>query len=197
MFPGNAVGLGVVIHDDKGLIVAAAVRRVVGDGTVVGAEALAVRLGVCLATRLGFLKVEVECDSLAVIKAIKKHTVWLTPFDLIIEDITMVGSSFVSFSCNHVRRNGNVVAHSMARMLPGVGDEQEVFDSFPQGIGCLNGFPPKDLEIGLPGQPKVRFRQFAGYIDLDDKTGRSLFYCFVEAEKYPDHKPLTLYLNGG
>uniref|UniRef100_A0A803N1P9 RNase H type-1 domain-containing protein n=1 Tax=Chenopodium quinoa TaxID=63459 RepID=A0A803N1P9_CHEQI len=164
MLPGNAVGLGVVMHDDAGLIVAATVRRVVGDGTVVGAEVLAVRLGVCLAARLGFQKV-VECDSLAVIKAIKKHTVGLTPFDLIIEDITMVGSSFVSLSCNHVRRNGNVVAHSMARVLP-----QKSF------------FTP--------------FRKFAGFIDLDDKTGGSLFYYFVEAEKDPDHKPLTLWLNG-
>ncbi|XP_021771661.1 serine carboxypeptidase-like 42 [Chenopodium quinoa] len=65
------------------------------------------------------------------------------------------------------------------------------------GIGCLNGYPLEDIVVGLPGQPKVGFKQFAGYIDLDVKTGKSLFYYFVEAEKDPDHKPLTLWLNGG
>lgn len=61
----------------------------------------------------------------------------------------------------------------------------------------VNGYPMEDLVVGLPGQPKVGFRQFAGYVDVDVKAGRSLFYYFVEAEKDPDHKPLALWLNGG
>ncbi|XP_057533174.1 serine carboxypeptidase-like 42 [Amaranthus tricolor] len=60
-----------------------------------------------------------------------------------------------------------------------------------------NGYPMEDLVINLPGQPKVGFKQFAGYIDVDVKAGRSLFYYFVEAENDPHHKPLTLWLNGG
>ncbi|XAR49627.1 Carboxypeptidase D [Bertholletia excelsa] len=60
-----------------------------------------------------------------------------------------------------------------------------------------NGYPAEDLVERLPGQPKVGFRQFAGYVDVDLKNGRSLFYYFVEAEKDPLHKPLTLWFNGG
>ncbi|XP_052189698.1 serine carboxypeptidase-like 42 [Diospyros lotus] len=56
---------------------------------------------------------------------------------------------------------------------------------------------PEDLVVRLPGQPKVGFRQFAGYVDVDVKAGRSLFYYFVEAAENPDLKPLTLWLNGG
>lgn len=59
------------------------------------------------------------------------------------------------------------------------------------------GFPVEDLVTKLPGQPEVAFRQFAGYVDIDVKAGRSLFYYFVEAEKQPHSKPLTLWLNGG
>ncbi|CAH9081758.1 unnamed protein product [Cuscuta epithymum] len=59
------------------------------------------------------------------------------------------------------------------------------------------GFPDEDLVVGLPGQPNVTFRQFAGYVDTDEKAGRSLFYYFVEAEKEAHHLPLTLWLNGG
>uniref|UniRef100_A0A7N0VIJ6 Carboxypeptidase n=1 Tax=Kalanchoe fedtschenkoi TaxID=63787 RepID=A0A7N0VIJ6_KALFE len=59
-------------------------------------------------------------------------------------------------------------------------------------------FPAEDLVVGLPGQPTVHFRQFAGYVDVDLKAGRSLFYYFVEAaDKDPHSKPLTLWLNGG
>ncbi|XP_010530237.1 PREDICTED: serine carboxypeptidase-like 42 [Tarenaya hassleriana] len=58
-------------------------------------------------------------------------------------------------------------------------------------------YPEEDLVVKLPGQPDVQFRQFAGYVDVDLKSGRSLFYYFVEAEKKPDEKPLSLWLNGG
>ncbi|KAL0908240.1 hypothetical protein M5K25_022725 [Dendrobium thyrsiflorum] len=63
--------------------------------------------------------------------------------------------------------------------------------------GGVKGVPADDLVVELPGQPKVDFRQFAGYVDVDDKTGKSLFYYFAEAEKEADKKPLTLWLNGG
>ncbi|XP_057987120.1 serine carboxypeptidase-like 42 isoform X2 [Hevea brasiliensis] len=61
----------------------------------------------------------------------------------------------------------------------------------------VEGYPANDLVVDLPGQPKVGFKQFAGYIDVDFKNGRSLFYYFVEAEKNPEKKPLALWLNGG
>ncbi|KAK7840482.1 serine carboxypeptidase-like 42 [Quercus suber] len=61
----------------------------------------------------------------------------------------------------------------------------------------VKGYPVEDLVVKLPGQPKVEFRQYAGYVDVDVKAGRSLFYHFVEAESQPDKKPLALWLNGG
>ncbi|KAL2894129.1 Serine carboxypeptidase-like 42 [Bienertia sinuspersici] len=65
------------------------------------------------------------------------------------------------------------------------------------GGKTVNGYPIEDLVVNLPGQPRVGFRQFAGYVDVDVKAGRSLFYYFVEAENDTNHKPLTLWLNGG
>lgn len=58
-------------------------------------------------------------------------------------------------------------------------------------------YPPEDLVEGLPGQPAVGFRQYAGYVDVDRKAGRSLFYYFAEADGDAHEKPLTLWLNGG
>uniref|UniRef100_A0A1D1ZK38 Carboxypeptidase n=1 Tax=Anthurium amnicola TaxID=1678845 RepID=A0A1D1ZK38_9ARAE len=64
-------------------------------------------------------------------------------------------------------------------------------------VGGAEGYPAEDLVEGLPGQPKVGFRQFAGYVDVDTEAGRSLFYYFAEADADADQKPLTLWLNGG
>ncbi|CAK8567503.1 unnamed protein product [Lathyrus sativus] len=61
----------------------------------------------------------------------------------------------------------------------------------------VEGYPTEDLVERLPGQPKVKFSQYAGYVDIDLKHGRSLFYYFVEADHHPHKKPLTLWLNGG
>ncbi|XP_042494045.1 serine carboxypeptidase-like 45 [Macadamia integrifolia] len=49
----------------------------------------------------------------------------------------------------------------------------------------------------LPRQPEVSFQQFSGYITVDEKKERALFYYFVEAETDPGSKPLVLWLNGG
>lgn len=49
----------------------------------------------------------------------------------------------------------------------------------------------------LPGQPQVSFQHFSGYVSLDEKNQKALFYYFVEAELEPATKPLVLWLNGG
>ncbi|OMO88793.1 Peptidase S10, serine carboxypeptidase [Corchorus capsularis] len=49
----------------------------------------------------------------------------------------------------------------------------------------------------LPGQPKVGFQQYSGYVTVDEKKQRALFYYFAEAEVNPASKPLVLWLNGG
>ncbi|XP_041014335.1 serine carboxypeptidase-like 45 [Juglans microcarpa x Juglans regia] len=49
----------------------------------------------------------------------------------------------------------------------------------------------------LPGQPQVGFGQYSGYVTVDAKKQRALFYYFAEAEVDPASKPLVLWLNGG
>ncbi|CAM8898861.1 unnamed protein product [Rhodiola kirilowii] len=54
-----------------------------------------------------------------------------------------------------------------------------------------------DLVTNLPGQPTVDFKHYAGYVTVDEKKGRALFYWFYEAAVNPEQKPLVLWLNGG
>jgi len=55
-----------------------------------------------------------------------------------------------------------------------------------------------NLIESLPGAPQVPFSMRSGYITVDEKAGRALFFWFVEADvKDPSSVPLTLWLNGG
>ncbi|ONK73705.1 uncharacterized protein A4U43_C04F34410 [Asparagus officinalis] len=54
-----------------------------------------------------------------------------------------------------------------------------------------------DLVVGLPGQPLVNFRQYSGYVTVNESHGRALFYWFFEATRHVEKKPLLLWLNGG
>ena len=65
--------------------------------------------------------------------------------------------------------------------------------SYPQ-----QGLKKKDRIEYLPGQPEgVDFDEYAGYVTVDQKAGRALFYYFVQAVGDSSSKPLLLWLNGG
>lgn len=51
--------------------------------------------------------------------------------------------------------------------------------------------------VELPGQPKVKFAQYAGMVTINETVGKEFFYFFTEAQKHADKKPLVLWLNGG
>lgn len=55
----------------------------------------------------------------------------------------------------------------------------------------------RDLVTNFPGQPKVSFRHYAGYVTVNETNGRALFYWFFEAMTHSNVKPLVLWLNGG
>ncbi|XP_042492135.1 serine carboxypeptidase-like 34 isoform X1 [Macadamia integrifolia] len=54
-----------------------------------------------------------------------------------------------------------------------------------------------DRVIRLPGQPEVSFKQYAGYVTVNESHGRALFYWFFEAVNKTEKQPLLLWLNGG
>lgn len=70
--------------------------------------------------------------------------------------------------------------------------------------GAYSGSEQSALKAGdkiaaLPGQPDggVDFEQYSGYVTVDEKNGRALFYYFAEAPRGAASKPLLLWLNGG
>lgn len=62
-----------------------------------------------------------------------------------------------------------------------------------------NQLADHDRITSLPNQPMTttNFKQFGGYVTVNEKEGRALFYYFVEAESMASSKPLVLWFNGG
>ena len=43
---------------------------------------------------------------------------------------------------------------------------------------------------------KPNFRQFSGYLTVDEDTGRNIFYWYVESQNDPKNDPLVYWSNG-
>ena len=61
----------------------------------------------------------------------------------------------------------------------------------------INEDEEADRILQLPGQPKVSFQQYSGYVTVNHVAGRALFYWLTEADHNPLSKPLVIWLNGG
>lgn len=72
-----------------------------------------------------------------------------------------------------------------------------VLVSASHGRAALNEEAAADRITALPGQPKVSFQQFSGYVTVNQVAGRALFYWLTEAVHDPLAKPLVVWLNGG
>ena len=111
----DSVGLGVIIRNDLGLVMAASTQVIPLPTSVETVEVLAAHNAICLARELQFNKVIIEGDSEVVIKAFNSSNISSTGFGHIIRDIKIVSTAFSEISFCHTRRQGNKVAHSIAR----------------------------------------------------------------------------------
>ncbi|KFK44686.1 hypothetical protein AALP_AA1G290400 [Arabis alpina] len=49
----------------------------------------------------------------------------------------------------------------------------------------------------LPGQPSVSFKQYGGYVAINESLGQHFYYYFVETIKPNNSSPLVIWFNGG
>ncbi|TYJ26542.1 hypothetical protein E1A91_A07G126900v1 [Gossypium mustelinum] len=70
--------------------------------------------------------------------------------------------------------------------------------NYPNYIQPQDGSMEADKIGALPGQPNgVDFNHYSGYVTVDSKAGRALFYYFAESPNNSSTNPLVLWLNGG
>ena len=83
-------GVGVVVRDTNGLVLASCAKPVPQPYKVAEVESLAAATALSFATELGFRRVILEGDSLEVIQALRENDQSLTPMGLLLEDIRML-----------------------------------------------------------------------------------------------------------
>ncbi|KAK9677866.1 hypothetical protein RND81_11G172600 [Saponaria officinalis] len=115
---GRGVGLGAVARSSTGEVAWSCVRQYETVMEALMAEAQAVYHGVEEAIRAGFKRVVFESDCLLVVQALKDGGSGLSCFSLIIDDILNLCNFFDEYSWSYVRRDGNKVAHELARLQP-------------------------------------------------------------------------------
>ena len=108
-------GIGVIIHNSQGMVMASLSQKNSLPQTVVELETLAATRAIEFSIELGFSKVILEGDSETVIKALQDNSPSLAPFGLLIRDAQETANFFTCISYAHVGRNDNFVAHNLAR----------------------------------------------------------------------------------
>ncbi|KAF8395813.1 hypothetical protein HHK36_019767 [Tetracentron sinense] len=112
---------------------------------------------------------------------------------------------FLCFSCSvaqsHIRQEDALARLYKAKLQGKVGIGNTLYDDIKitdkARVLPQKGLKEKDRIVKLPGQPRVGFTQYGGYVTVDESAGRALYYYFTEAEHSKDSKPLLLWLNGG
>ena len=111
------VGLGVVARNCDGDVSFAVTRRVRANWTAEVAEAKGIELAVRLCRRYGLQNVVIESDCLTVINRLSKHVIFLSDLDIVLHNIFASSVHLSSLIWSHVKRDGNVVAHNLARII--------------------------------------------------------------------------------
>ncbi|KAL2939927.1 hypothetical protein RDABS01_001309, partial [Bienertia sinuspersici] len=110
------MGCGAVMRDSLGDVMVSMCDTMQGNVEVEVMEALAVRRGLEIAIEVGLKNVILETDNIQLYYHLSKRKSDSTSFGLIVQDILWQGSKCLSISYSHVKRNGNTVAHHLAKL---------------------------------------------------------------------------------
>ena len=127
----NTAGLGVVIRNEHGQVMASLSEHIFLPPTVLEVEALAARRGLELAIEMGFRNIVLESDSQILIIALREGSYSLSSFGHIVQDIKFIASYLSSTNYTHVRRQCNALAHSLARRAKLISQCQIWMENFP------------------------------------------------------------------
>ncbi|XP_021771836.1 uncharacterized protein LOC110735975 [Chenopodium quinoa] len=112
------VGMGVIARDWKGDALFAAAKRVRAHWPPIIAEGKAIALAMKLAKHYGLSEIIIESDSQVLINRLNKASIFFTDLDAILDKIISSCFSFNSVVWCHVKQDGNVAAHNLARLTP-------------------------------------------------------------------------------
>ncbi|XP_065624659.1 uncharacterized protein LOC136065433 [Quercus suber] len=118
----QATGIGTVVRDGEGKVLAAMSKRVLAPLATLEAEAKSMEVAVQFAWEMGFRDIICETDSLSLYQALVGSTEAPTCIDTIVSSILLSIQHFCCISFSHVKRQGNRPAHILAQFTRHVRD---------------------------------------------------------------------------
>ena len=111
----NAAGIGVVIRNSLGQVIASCSQWLSQAFSSVDVEALAAAKAMSFAAEIGITKAVLEGDSLTIKNALSSDHLSLATFGLILNDVKFSAENFDQLHYSHVKRECNTLAHCLAR----------------------------------------------------------------------------------
>ena len=111
----RTVGLGVVIRNEQGLIMASLTQQIHLPASVIEIEVLAAWRALELTLELGFDNIVLEGDSKIFFKSLEIECNSLAHYGHLTTNIQVFMSQFSLMSLSYVRRQSNWLAHALAR----------------------------------------------------------------------------------
>ncbi|XP_023877813.1 uncharacterized protein LOC111990253 [Quercus suber] len=111
----NEAGLGAVIRNSAGRVVASGVERITLPQSVAEVEAAAARRAIVLAKELNLSSITLEGDSEIITRALQDAEQSFATFGNLIDEIRFHADSFLNCNFSYVERKENSVTYSLAR----------------------------------------------------------------------------------
>ena len=111
---GTNSSIGVIIRDNQSNPIATASKILPSPYTAKITEAIALLHGVLLASEMKISHAIFESDALSIVQALNQGVVG-GEIGLILQDIRIFSASFKWCSFQHLKRDGNRVAHELAK----------------------------------------------------------------------------------
>ena len=112
----HLVGLGAIIRDDRGNVIAAAIKISKFHGDVSFAEAEALEWGLQIARNASAKALIVELDAQSIVKLVNNKRGGNSKIFWIISEIQNLMRNFELVSINYTHRSSNAIAHSLAKL---------------------------------------------------------------------------------
>jgi ribonuclease HI len=127
----NEAGIGVIVRNQAGKVMATLVQKVRYPQSVECIEAWAAKRAVQFISEIGLSEAEFEGDSKTVVAALNVSHPSAAPYGHLIADAQSLARALTSFCFSHVKRQGNALAHALARMAKTIDDIEVWMEDVP------------------------------------------------------------------
>ena len=130
----NSSGFGAMIRNNQGEVMAAMATKGPSVSCSEEAETLACRKALEFAIDAGFSELIVEGDNINVMRAVSSSTMNFSMLGNVIADIHCILCGLRGLSISCVKRDGNWVAHVLAKFAKGLDEDMYWMEEVPQVV---------------------------------------------------------------